>query len=292
MTQIGKSSSQKGKPSYFMAILGVTIVLLFVGVFGWLILNASKYTEKLKENVEIQVYLRSNIKQKEIDSLKNYIAAQPYTRTVEYIDKETARKKWQSSGEENFNGVLGDENPLPASINFNLKSEYVVKDTMEKIKADILRHDLYVQSVNYPVQLIEKMGPVLKVILGVLIGLSVLFLVSSIVLIDNTVKLAMYSNRFLIKTMQMVGATRDFITKPINIRAVINGAIAAVISIAFLFGIILGVEKMFPELTDLRDNGRLLLLFLLIIVLGIGITLFSTHRSVIKYLKMKLDDLY
>jgi cell division transport system permease protein len=92
--------------------------------------------------------------------------------------------------------------------------------------------------------------------------------------------------------MQMVGATRNFITKPINIRAVINGAIAAVISIAFLFGIILGVEKIFPELTDLRDNGRLLLLFLLIIVLGIGITVFSTHRSVIKYLKMKLDDLY
>ncbi|MBI1781051.1 MAG: hypothetical protein HYR66_06740, partial [Sphingobacteriales bacterium] len=78
MTQIGKSSSQTGKPSYFMAILGVTIVLLFVGVFGWLILNASKYTEKLKENVEMQVYLRSNIKQKEIDSLKNYIATQPY----------------------------------------------------------------------------------------------------------------------------------------------------------------------------------------------------------------------
>ena len=93
MTQIGKSSSQKGKPSYFMAILGVTIVLLFVGIFGWLILNASKYTEKLKENVEMQVYLRSNIKDKEIDSLKNYIAAQPYTRAVEYIDKETARKK-------------------------------------------------------------------------------------------------------------------------------------------------------------------------------------------------------
>lgn len=292
MTQFGKTSAQKGKPSYFMAILGVTIVLLFVGVFGWLILNATKYTDKLKENVEVQVYLRSNIKDKEIDSLKNYIAAQPYTRHVEYIDKEAARKKWQSSGEEDPGIVLGDENPLPASINFNLKSEYVVKDTMEKIKADILRHDIYVQSVNYPAQLIEKMGPVLKIILGILIGLSAMFLLASIVLIDNTVKLAMYSNRFLIKTMQMVGATRNFITKPINIRAVINGALAALIAVVVLFGIIAGVEKMFPELTDLRDNGRLALLFLLIIVLGIGITVFSTHRSVIKYLKMKLDDLY
>jgi cell division transport system permease protein len=292
MTQFGKSSNQKGKPSYFMAILGVTIVLLFVGIFGWLILNATQYTDRLKENVEVQVYLRSNIKDKEIDSLKNYIAAQPYTKAVEYIDKETARKKWLSGGEENFSSVLGDENPLPPSINFNLKSQYVVKDTMEKIKADILRHEIYVQSVSYPAQLVEKMGPVLKWILGILIAFSIVFLISSIVLIDNTVKLAMYSNRFLIKTMQMVGATRNFITKPLDIRAVINGAIAAAIAVLALFGIIVAVEKMFPELTDLRDNGRLALLFLLIIVLGIGITVFSTHRSVIKYLKMKLDDLY
>ena len=292
MTQIGKSSSQKGKPSYFMAILGVTIVLLFVGIFGWLILNASKYTEKLKENVEMQVYLRSNIKQKEIDSLKNYIATLPCTRAVEYIDKETAKQKWQSSGEENFSTVLGDENPLPASINFNLKSQYVVKDTMEKIKADILRYELYVQSVTYPAQLVEKMGPVLKWILGILIVISVIFLVASIVLIDNTIKLAMYSNRFLIKTMQMVGATRNFITKPINVRAVINGSVSAAIAIGVLFGSIVVIEKFFPELTDLRDNGRLILLFLLITVLSIGITVFSTHRSVIKYLKMKLDDLY
>lgn len=275
-----------------MAILGVTIVLLFVGIFGWLILNASKYTDKLKENVEVQVYLRSNIKEKEIDSLKNYIAAQPYTKAVEYIDKETAKKKWQGSGEEDFGNVLGDENPLPPSINFNLKSEYVVKDSLEKIKADILTRDNLVRSVDYPASLVAKMGPILKLILGILIIISVVFLVSSIVLIDNTIKLAMYSNRFLIKTMQMVGATRDFITKPINIRAVINGAVSAAIAIAVLFGAIVLIEKTFPELTDLRDNVRLLLLFLLIIVLGIGITVFSTHRSVIKYLKMKLDDLY
>ena len=146
--------------------------------------------------------------------------------------------------------------------------------------------------MDYPASLVAKMGPILKLILGILIIISVVFLVSSIVLIDNTIKLAMYSNRFLIKTMQMVGATRDFITKPINIRAVINGAVSAAIAIAVLFGAIVLIEKTFPELTDLRDNVRLLLLFLLIIVLGIGITVFSTHRSVIKYLKMKLDDLY
>ncbi|HET9057711.1 MAG TPA: permease-like cell division protein FtsX [Chitinophagaceae bacterium] len=292
MTQSRKSSNQRGKPSYFMAILGVTIVLLFVGIFGWLILNASRYTEKLKENIEVQVYLRSNATQSEIDSLKRYIAIQPYTIRVEYLDKEAAMRKWNASGEENFSPILGNENPLPASINFNLKSTYVVNDSLEKIKTSLLQREVVVQSVNYPAQLVEKMGPVLKWILGILVIISAVFLIASIVLIDNTIKLAMYSNRFLIKTMQMVGATRNFITRPIDLRAVINGAISATIAIALLLSAIILTEKFFPEVKDLRDNVRLLFLFLLIIILGIGITVFSTHRSVIKYLKMKLDDLY
>jgi cell division transport system permease protein len=113
------------------------------------------------------------------------------------------------------------------------------------------------------------------------------------VLIDNTIRLAMYSNRFLIKTMQMVGATRGFISKPMNIRAIINGALSAIISIVFIYGIIFIFEHyLLPELKDLRDNGMLMLLFAFLFVLGIGISVFSTQRSVIKYLKMSLDDLY
>lgn len=274
-----------------MAIIGVSIVLFFVGIFGWLLLNASRYIDQLKEEVQVHVYLRKSAPQADIDSLKNYIAAQPYTKSVEYIDKETAKKRWLDQGEAEFEPLL-DENPLPTSIDFNTRSEYVQKDSLNAIKADLESREMIVESVKYPGQLVEKMGPTMQYILVGLIVLAAIFSILSIVLIDNTIRLAMYSNRFLIKTMQMVGATRSFISKPMNIRAIINGAFAALISIALIYGLIVLFETLLPDLKILRDNSKLLLLFSFLILLGISITVFSTHRSVIKYLKMKLDDLY
>jgi cell division transport system permease protein len=291
MAAISKSSAKRSKPSYFMAILGVTIVLFFVGIFGWLTLNASKYIDQLKEEVQVQVYLRNNVNQKDIDSLRNYIAAKPYTKSIEYVDKETAKKRWLAKGEADFAELL-DENPLPASIDFYTKSNYVEKDSLNAIKTDLLQNSMVVQSVNYPASLVEKMGKTMQWILIGLFILAAVFSILSIILIDNTIRLAMYSNRFIIKTMQMVGATRNFISKPMNVRAVINGAIAAVIAIVLIFSLILVFENFVPYLRDLRDNSKLLLLFLILLALGIGISIFSTHRSVVKYLKMKLDDLY
>lgn len=291
MAQFGKASAKRSKPSYFMAILGVTIVLFFVGIFGWLFLNANRYVQQLKEDVTVQVYLRKTASQPDIDSLKNYIAAKPYTKTLEYIDKEKAKEKWLAAGETKFDDLVSG-NPLPASIDFNLNSNYVQKDTIANIKADLEQRSLVVESVSYPSALIEKMGPTVKWILIGLVILACIFSLFSIILIDNTIKLAMYSNRFLIKTMQMVGATRSFISRPLSTRAIINGAIAALIAIAMIYGIILLFEYFIPYLRDLRDNSKLVLIFLLLFVLGIGITMFSTHRSVLKYLRMKLDDLY
>jgi cell division transport system permease protein len=294
MAQFGKASAKRSKPSYFMAILGVTIVLFFVGIFGWLFLNAQMYVKKLKEDVTLQVYLRKTASQADIDSLKAYITAKPYTKSVEYIDKEKAKEKWLASNDEkseNFDALVTD-NPLPASIDFNLNNNFVHKDTIANIKADLEQKTLVVESVNYPSALVEKMGPSMRWILIGLVVLACIFSLFSIILIDNTIKLAMYSNRFLIKTMQMVGATRSFISRPLNTRAVINGSIAALIAIAMIYGIIILFESFVPDLKDLRNNSSLLLVFLLLFVLGIGITMFSTHRSVVKYLRMKLDDLY
>jgi cell division transport system permease protein len=291
MAQVGKASAKRSKPSYFMAILGVSIVLFFVGIFGWVLLNASHYIDQLKEEVQVHVYLRNNVPQKEIDSLHEYISSKPYAKSIEYVDKETAKKRWLSQGEADFEELL-EENPLPASIDFYTKSNYVQKDSLNKIKNDLLQHSMIVQSVNYPASLVEKMGPIMQWLLLGLVVLAIVFSILSIVLIDNTIRLAMYSNRFLIKTMQMVGATRGFISKPMNIRAIINGALAAVLSIVLIYGIIVLFEIYLPYLKDLRDNSKLALLFAFLILLGIGISLFSTQRSVIKYLKMSLDDLY
>src|SRR5687767_5492017 len=149
MAQFGKSSAKRSKPSYFMSILGVTIVLFFVGIFGWFLLNFSRYTENLKENVKMQVYLRNNVTEADVDSLKSYLNAQPYTRTVEFIDKETAKAKWMQTGETDFTELL-DENPLPASFDITLKSQFVEKDTMMAIKADLEAKDVMVQQVKFP----------------------------------------------------------------------------------------------------------------------------------------------
>src|SRR3954468_9526765 len=133
MAQFGKASAKRSKPSYFMAILGVTIVLFFVGVFGWLLLNTSRYTEKLKGDIKLQVYLRRSATQADVDTLMQYIKSRPYTNTVEYIDKEAAKKQWMAKGETDFQELL-DENPLPASIDFNLKGNYVQKETKPPLK--------------------------------------------------------------------------------------------------------------------------------------------------------------
>ena len=161
MAKIGKSSIKRSQPSYFMAILGVTVVLFFVGIFGWLIINASKYTEVLKENIQVQVYLRNTAVQKDVDSLTAWLKTKPYADKVEYIDKEAAKKKLLASGgEKDFKDMI-EGNPLPASVEFHLKSQYVIKDTLEAIKADILNgRDLMIESVNYPSAIVEKMGPI------------------------------------------------------------------------------------------------------------------------------------
>lgn len=292
MAQSGKGSVKKGKPSYFMAILGVTIVLIFIGIFGWLVLDVAGYTKKLKEDVRVAVYLNDNAKKPDVDSLKAYLESRSYIKSVVYVDKEMAKKKYIAMTGDDFSKVLQSENPLEASLEFNLHSEFVRKDTLESIRHDMLNRPLVVKSVDYPAMVVDNFGTVLKWILIILIGLAVLFSTLSIILIDNTIRLAMYSNRFLIKTMQMVGATRQFISKPMNIRAIINGAIAAAISIVVLYLIILLVESLLPGLRDLRNTGKLMLLFFFLFVVGIGITLYSTNRSIVKYLKMKLDDLY
>jgi cell division transport system permease protein len=219
-----------------------------------------------------------------------YISTKPYVKSIEYVSKEEGKKKYMEEESEDWSKVL-DENPLPNAIYFRIKKDYVNLDTLNNIKKD-LEAQTYVSDVKYPEALVGKLNKNIKTVSIWLLVLVVLFSLVVIFLIDNTIRLAMFSNRFLIKTMQMVGATRWFIAKPLNVRAIINGAISGVIASALLYIIILIAEGSVGWLKTIHDNGLLILLFAILIVTGIAITLFSTHRSVLKYLRMKLDDLY
>ena len=291
MTEISKTSMKRSKPSYFMAILGVALVLFILGMLGWITINASKLENYFKGSVQVHAFIREGSQQKEIDSLRRYISELPYARKVEYVTKDMAKANFIGDGNEDWNKVL-DFNPLPASVDFNLDPDFVNKDSLNNIVADIQKNFI-VSEVKYPDAVVSNLNNVVRKIEISLLVLSAVLSLIAIILIDNTIKLAMFSNRFLIKTMQMVGATRWFISKPFDKKAVINGLLSALLAIAAIGLIIYTVEKWWlPEIKVLRDNYLLGLLFLLLIMIGIGITYISTHRSVTKYLKMKLDDLY
>jgi cell division transport system permease protein len=290
MAQSSKASIKRGKPSYFMSILGVTLVLFFLGIIGWLVINANKLGNHFKENVEVRVFLLPNLNPKDSAAIVTYIAGKPYVKSMEFVTKEAGKKKYMEDGGEDWNRVL-TENPLPDAIFFRVKSQYVNSDTLMAIKTD-LEQQTYVTDVGYPDELVGKLN---KNIRKVSIGLLILVLIIAAVvifLIDNTIRLAMFSNRFLIKTMQMVGATRWFIAKPLNLKAIVNGAISGIIASALVYILIIVAEGQIEWLKTIHDTKLLAILFVVLIFLGIGITLFSTHRSVIKYLRMKLDDLY
>lgn len=291
MAHFGKASAKRSRPSYFMAILGVTIVLFFIGIFGWLFINAQGYSEKLKEDVKVQVYLKKTYSDTDLQNFQRYLKGQPFTKSSEFIDPEQAKERWLKSGETDFADLL-DENPLPASVEFNLKSEFVHQDTIANIKKDLTSKFDIIESVSYPSLVVEKIGSNLAIGLLVFAVLAGIFCLFSIILIDNTIKLAMYSNRFIIKTMQTVGATRGFIAKPMLGRAVLNGTISAIIAGGLIYGLVKASEYFLPYLTDLRDINKLLILFALLLGIGIIISLISTWISVRKYLRMSLDDLY
>jgi cell division transport system permease protein len=290
MVKAGRASIKRGKPSYFMSILGVTLVLFLMGVIGLLTINGRKIIRSIKESLEVQVYLNQNIKDTARQNLQNYLAAQPYVKALKYTDKETAKKEWVKSGGEDFTEFI-DNSLLPPSIDFKLKAEYMDSTKLADIKADLSRFPI-VDEVKYPTAVVQKMNSNFRMVTIILLVIAIVISAAVIFLIDNTIRLAMFSNRFLIKTMQMVGATRWYIAKPLDIRAVINGAISGLIATAILFLLVLGLEVFFDGFRKLRDMQSLLLLSFILIILGVAITVFSTHRSVIKYLRMKLDELY
>lgn len=285
-----QKTTKRSKPSYFMSILGVTLVLFLLGLIGWLIINTRTLGAHFKEDVEVHAYLREPLAPADSAALMQYIAAMPYIKSYIFTTKELAKKKYLSDGNESWDSIL-TENPLPQSIDFKLKSEYLNVDTLKNIKKD-LEEQTYVTEVDYPELLVNGLDSRIKIVNWVLLGISLLLLLAAVVLIDNTIRLAMFSNRFIIKTMQMVGATRWFIVKPLNVRAIINGAVSGAIAIAAVYTVIRVLKNMVPYLSAIENTTWLVFLFVGMMILGILITLLSTHTSVIKYLRKKLDDLY
>lgn len=292
MAQFGKSSSKKGKPSYGYAIIGMALVLFLFGIVGWFFLNLRKTGDYFKENIQVHTYLNRDASKKRIDSLVKYIETLPYTNKVEYVTKEKAIEKWNTENDTTWKMFLKN-NPLPESVDFYVKANYVEEDSLNLLSSQLqAAYPGVISEFQFPTETVAKVSNYVKTGGIIFLFAAIILTILVVFSIDNTIRLAMYSNRFLIKTMQMVGATRGFIAKPINQRAVINGVIASFIAIIAVWASVLLIESFLPDFKLLHDNSGLAYLFLIIIILGILISLASTYRSVVKYLKMKLDDLY
>lgn len=291
MAGTNSASLKRSKPNYIYSIIGVAIVLFIMGIMGWLFLNLRTIGDHFKEDIRISVYLKSTDKNT-IGKLQAYIAGQPYAKNVEYVNKEKAKAIWNAENSEDWAKIL-DVNPLPESVDFFAKAEYVNPDSLSNLTAKIgaeFKNDI--ADIQYPKSLVSSLNERADKLGIIFLVMSIILCVIVIISIDNTIRLAMFSNRFLIKTMQMVGATRSFISKPLVIRALINGLISAGIALVVLFGLIQWTAAQFPQIQTLQGMGNNLVLFFGLIVVGVGISVLSTYRSVVKYLKMKLDELY
>ncbi len=292
MAQFGKASTKRGKPSYVYAIIGVSLVLFLFGIVGWIFLNIKKSGDYFKENIQLHAYIYRTASHAQIDSVKNYITGLPYALNVEYITREKALEKYNQENDTLWKKIA-ISNPLPESIDFYVKAEYVDKDSLAILESTLLNNfPTTVSEFQTPKATVAGVSQFVKTTTLVLLIVAIILSLLVIVSIDNTIRLAMYSNRFLIKTMQMVGATRGFITRPLAGRAVVNGIIASAFAILLLVGFISTSEKYIPYLKVLHSTKDMILIFAGILILGICITVLSTYRSAIKYLKMKLDELY
>ncbi len=273
-----------------MSIIGVALVLFLLGILGMVIIHAERLSSYFREHIEIQVILHNNTPKKEALALRDSIGQSTYAKSVEYVSKDQAAEQFKKDFGEDFISIL-KFNPLYSSINLKAKANYVNEDSLKVIENRLMK-DHIVKEVYYQRTLVGKLDKNVEKIGAIVLAVSILLGVVVIVLIDNTIRLAMFSNRFLIKTMQMVGATRWFIAKPFDLRSIGNGTISALLAIGGLIAVMYYARQQLPQLKLIADMQLTILLFIGMIILGICISLLSTHRSVVRYLKMKLDELY
>lgn len=280
----------KKAPSYIYSIIGISLVLFLLGTIGWLVINGRSMSKYFKEQVELQVILHDNTRDEMAQKLEGILQKQPFVHKANIVSKETAAAQMQKDMGEDFMQLL-DVNPLYTSISLGLRSDYVNTDSIEKVKAFLMQSNI-VREVTYEKVVVDQMNANFRKIGFVLGGIALILFIAVIIIIDNTVRLAMFSNRLLIKTMQMVGATRWFIAKPFDTKAIVTGLISSLIAIVGLFLLMYSASSYIPQMNIFNDSLSISILVVAILLLGIMISVLSTHRSVIKYLKLKLDDLY
>lgn len=285
-----KHTTRRLKSSYFTTIISISLVLFMLGILGLIVLNAKQISDHVKENIGFSIILKDGIKDVEIVQIQKSLDAENFVKSTHFIHPDSAAAELQQELGEDFISFLG-YNPLLASIDVKLNADYANNDSLAVIEAN-LTNNPKIKEVFYQKDLVSLINENVKKISIYLLGFSGLLLVIAMALINNTIRLSIYSKRFLIKTMQLVGAKSTFIQKPFVLKGIENGIAAAILAIGLIVLFLYYLQKQMPEIIDFKNIELYGALFLIVIILGILISWISTTLAVRKYLRMDAGNLY
>jgi cell division transport system permease protein len=283
-------ASKKTKTIYISTIFSIALVLLMLGMLGLILVHAKNLSNYVKENIVLNIIVDEGAKETDVLQFQKDLNANPAIKTTQYVNKEMAARNLTNDLGEDFVNFLG-YNPLLSTIDVYLKADYANNKSIEVLKASIAKNPV-VKEVIYQSSLIDMVNKNINTIGLIILGFAAILLIISVALINNTIRLAIYSQRFLIKSMQLVGATKNFIRKPFILLAALHGLIAAFIAILILLGILYYAQREIPEIVILRNYTEFGIVLLGLVGVGIFITAISTSFAVSKYLRLKIYDLY
>lgn len=293
MAQKFRTGIPKPKPNYFLSIVSISLVLFLLGLMALLTLNTNKLIDSFKENVNVIAELRDSVTAGQIDTLKQFISKIEAVKvpTIDVVTKEDALSIMKKEMGEDF---LLDEmtNPLNDAIVFNVKAAYLDSTQLAGIRTSIMNGHDYVTNVYYQETFVGKVSETLnKIGIGILI-ISLLFLIIALTIMHSTLKLSMYSNRFLIKNMQLVGASKRFIQRPFLWKGVWSGFLSAILACLLLVLLLWAMIRYIPDMLSIIDYKEVGMLFLAILFAGIVITVFSTFLIINRYLRLRREDMF
>jgi cell division transport system permease protein len=285
-----KYTKRKIRGSAFTVVLSLTLVLFMLGLLGLLLLNTRNLVNNIKENINLQVFLKESAAEADIEQLRKELDLTPYVKSAEIVTKEQAAEQLKKDLNEDFIAFLGT-NPLSNSLNIKLNAAYANNDSLAMIEKTLV-DNVIVKEVIYQKVLVNEINSNASKIGLIILIFSIFLLLIALALINNTIRLSIYAQRFVIKTMYLVGATQRFIRWPFIWRGITHGVVSGLIAILMITTFIYFMQNQISEYNLLQDKYQLLILFGVIILLGIMIAGISASLSVRKYLRSQSDDLY
>lgn len=278
--------------SYFVSLMSIMLVLFVLGMYALLLVYTDRLLDHVKENIGFEVVIKSNAKESAIKKLAAEIDGKEYIKDARYISKEEATNKMKEDLGEDFLQWLGDiENPLLPSIDVRFVADYANSDSMAMAERWIGKNTI-VKEIIYQKSLTNSINTNINKIKIVLFAVSLILLLIAITLISHTIRLSIYSKRFTVRTMQLVGATEAFVMKPFLKTFMTQGFIAAVIALVMVTITLFGINDYLPEMDIAQSNGYILVIYISVVVLSLLLTMFSTIFSMRRYLNADIDRFY